>query len=115
MAEVERAPQQPTAAGVEPAVIEGMNAADTQLVPNRNGDVVLRVKNESGEATKVTIVTPNEVNGNAIADKEVEVAAGKTKLIGPFPPSTYNTKKGFLQVKFTKTTSVKLEVTRVTA
>src|SRR6478735_4780879 len=101
MAEVERAPQKPTTAGVEPAPFEGLSAPDTQLIPNKNGDVILRVKNESGEATKVTIVTPGEVGGNAVADKEVEVAAGKTKLIGPFDPASYNNKKGNLEVKFT--------------
>ncbi len=113
MAEVERAAQQITASGAAPTQITGLNSADTQLIPNKNGDVILRVINGGGEATKVTIVTPGEVGGNPVADKEVEVGAGAEKLIGPFAPNTYNDKKGRIAVKFTKVASVKLEVTRV--
>ncbi len=112
MAEVERKPQSPTAAGATPTVIEGLLEADTQVIPNKNGDVVLRVTNGGEAATSVTVVTPGEVGGNAIADRVVEAAAGATKLIGPFDPQTYNDAKGNLGVKFSKTTSVKLEVTR---
>lgn len=113
MAEVERAAQQPTAAGVVPTQLEGLNSADTQLISNKNGDVLLRVINGGGETTKVTIVTPGEVGGNPVADKEVEVAAGATKIIGPFDPKVYNDKKGRLAVKLTKVASVKVEITRV--
>jgi hypothetical protein len=112
MAEVTREPQTPTAAGVEPTVISAMSTADTQVIPNANGDVVLRVINGSAEATTVTIVTPGTEDGNAVADKEVIVAAGKTKLIGPFNPSVYNTERN-LQVKFSKTTSITMEITRL--
>jgi hypothetical protein len=114
VAEVKRTPDVPTASGVEPTVIEGMNTADTQLIANKSGNVLLRVSNGSGEATEVTIVTPGTVNGNAIADKVVSVAAGKTKEIGPFAPSTYNNTKKNLEVKFSKTTSIKLEVAEIT-
>lgn len=113
MAEVERAPQRTTADGVEPNVIEGLNSADTQVIPNKNGDVILRVINGGAEATNVTVVTPGEVGGNAIADKVVAVAAGKTRLIGPFDPAVYNDGKGNLAVQLSKVTSVKLEVTKV--
>jgi len=114
MAEVKRTPDVPTASGLEPTVIEGMNTADVQIIANKRGNVLLSVKNESAEATEVTIITPNTVNGNAIADKVVSVPASKTRKIGPFAQSTYNNKKGNLEVKFSKTTSIKLEVTEVT-
>lgn len=113
MAEVERAAQKPTPVGAEPTVIEGLLAPDIQLIANKNGDTILRVINGSAEATTVTIVTPGEVGGNPVADKEVTVGAGKTKLIGPFDPSIYNNAKGKLEVKFSKVTTIKLEVTRV--
>jgi len=110
MAEVERATQKSTSAGVVPTVIEGMSAADVQIIPNKNGNVTLRVINGGAEATKVTIVTPGEQGGNPVADREVEVANGATKVIGPFDPNTYNNSKGNLEVKFTKVASVKLEI-----
>lgn len=113
MAEVERKPQKPTAAGAAPTVIEGLSSADTQVIANKNGDVILRVINGGAEAATVTVVTPGEVGGNAVADRTIEVAAGATRLIGPFDPETYNDAKGNLAVKFSKVTSVKLEVTQV--
>lgn len=113
MAEVARAAQRVTPQGVEPVVFEGLSAADTQLIPNKGGDVVLRVTNGGAEATNVTIATPGTVDGNAIADLVVAVAAGKTKLIGPLDPGVYNDGKGNLAVTLSKVTSVKLEVTKV--
>jgi len=113
MAEVTRAPQVPTAAGSVPTVISGMSSADTQVIPNKNGDLILRVINGGSETTKVTIVTPNEVGGNPIADREVEVTAGATKIIGPFDKGTYNDLHGNLNVKFSKVTTVTLEITEV--
>lgn len=113
MAEVERTPQVPTTAGVEPTVISGMSAADTQIIPNPNGDVVLRVINGSAEACKCTIKVPGLVGGNEVKAKEVSTAAGKTKIIGPFDPKVYNNTKRQLEVTFDKVTTITLEVTRV--
>lgn len=113
MAEVERKPQRATHKGAAPTVISGMLAPDTQLIPNKQGDVILRVINGGSETTKVTVVTPGEVGGNAIADSEVEVAAGATKIIGPFDPAVYNNANGQLEVKLSKVTTVTMEATRV--
>lgn len=113
MAEVERAVQRPGAGGAEPTVIEGLSGADTQLIPNKNGDVLIRVTNGGAEATNVTIATPGEVDGNAVADKVVAVANGKTKVLGPYDPKTYNDKKGRLALTFSKVASVKLEIVGV--
>jgi hypothetical protein len=115
MAEVARTAQVPTPVGIVPTVIEGMSAADVQIIPNKNANNILRVVNGGSETTKVTIVTPNEVGGNPIADREIEVAAGATKLIGPFDKATYNNRKGNLEVKFSKVTSVKLEITQISS
>lgn len=114
MAEIERVPQRVTIAGVEPVVIAGMAAPDVQLIPiKQGGDIFLRVINGAAEATNVTIVTPGEVGGNAVADRVVEVPANKTRLIGPFDPAVYQNAAGFMEVKFSKVTTVTLEVTQV--
>jgi hypothetical protein len=113
MAEVERAVQAGAVAGVVPTVIEGMSAADTQLIPN-DGRTVLRVNNGGAEPTEVTIVTPGEAPGSlAVEDRKVTVANGVTKVIGPFDRGTYNNSKGQLEVKFSKVASVKLEILSV--
>lgn len=113
MAEVVRVPQRVTPKGIVPIVIAGMSAADTQVIANKNGDVVLRVINGGSESTNVTVVTPGEVGGNAVADLVVAVAAGVTKESGPFDPAIYNDKHGNLAVTLSKVATVTMEVTRV--
>lgn len=114
MGEVVRVPQRVTPKGVVPTVISGMSAADTQVIANKNGDVILRVINGGTEPTNVTIVTPGEVGGNAIADQVVSVVNATTKEIGPFDPAIYNDKHGNLAVTLSKVTTVTMEVKRVT-
>jgi hypothetical protein len=113
MAEVVRVPQRVTPKGVIPTVISGMNSADTQVIANKNGDVILRIINGGTEPTNVTVATPGEVDGNAIADLVVSVVNATTKEIGPFDPATYNDKHGNLAVTLSKVTTVTMEVTRV--
>lgn len=109
MAEPERVPDKATSAGKEPTVIEPL-VADTQIIPNKNGKVQLRITNANEADTIVTVVTPNEAGGNPIEDKKVEVKKTKTKIIGPFDPAVYNNAKGNLEVKFSSVLGVKLEI-----
>jgi hypothetical protein len=113
MAEVERKPQRTSPKGAVPTVVSAMNSADTQVIPNDNGDVLLRVINGGSESTNVTVVTPGEVGGNVVADLVVAVAAGVTKELGPFDPETYNDKHGNLAVTLSKVATVTMEVKRV--
>jgi hypothetical protein len=105
-----RAVEKATPAGIVPTAIEGLLAPDTQLIPN-DGHTLLRVNNGGAEPTEVTIVTPGtESGGVGIEDRKVTVANGVTKVIGPFPRSLYG---NTLEVKFSKVTSVKLEIVSV--
>jgi hypothetical protein len=113
MAKVERKPQRTSAKGAVPTVLSGLSAADTQIIPNKGGDVLLRVINGGSEPTNVTVATPGEVDGNAIADLVVAVAAGVTKDIGPLDPAVYNDEEGNLEVTFSKVATLTLEVKRV--
>jgi hypothetical protein len=112
MAEIERAVQKTVAAGAEPVVFEGLSAADTQLILNKSGKVVIRVTN-GAEAIIATIVTPNTVGGNPIEDLKNNIGANKVEIMGPFDPAVYNNAKGQLEVKFDKVTGVKLEIYEV--
>ena len=58
------------------------------------GDVFLVVLNGSGGSINVTVQTAATVSGLAVTDQVVAVAAGATKLIGPFPPATYDRASG---------------------
>lgn len=54
------------------------------------GQEFLEVKNGSGAPITVTLDIKSTVDGAAVTDPTVTVAAGVTKIIGPFPPSIYN-------------------------
>lgn len=112
MAEIERATTKYTAQGAEPTVIEGLSAADTQLIPNKNGNVVIRVVN-GAEAIVATVVTPGVVGGNPVADLSNNIGANKVEIMGPFDPNVYNNSKGQLELKFDKVVGVKLEIIEV--
>lgn len=70
-----------------------------------DGRTFLIVANASGSSVNVTITTPGTVDGNAIADLVVAVAAGATKYIGVLNPAVYAS-AGIATVTFSATTSV---------
>ncbi|MES2867625.1 MAG: hypothetical protein V4703_12855 [Actinomycetota bacterium] len=74
-------------AGVIPSYAACAGGGDTFL-PGRN--TFLHVKNASGGALTVTVVTPRTDQwGNAVADNAISVGAGAEKMIGPFPAESY--------------------------
>lgn len=83
-----------TTAGSSPL----LNTSDTFTFTNTGKEYIIFQKTGSGACT-VTIDTPGTVDGLAVAQRAVTVAAGSgdaiatTSLVicGPFPPSNYNT------------------------
>lgn len=66
-----------------------------------NGDTIIHVKNAQGAATAtVTIKTQATVDGLAVADKAVTLPATEDAIIGPFPPSIYNTTGGMVELTY---------------
>ena len=59
-----------------------------------NGKVILHVKNESEEDITVTILSGYVRAGLKLADRIVNVGAGKSVFIGPFAPDIYNQSDG---------------------
>ncbi len=63
--------------------------------PNADGDIVdtgqvaLVVTNGGGSPITVTVITPGDVVGLAVADLEVTVPASGTRHIGPLPTSVF--------------------------
>lgn len=82
------ASQSITRAGLAPSYAAATGGGDT-FTPD--GDTFLHVKNASGGAITVTIVTPRtDAWGNAIADNTVSVPATTgDRMIGPFPADSY--------------------------
>jgi hypothetical protein len=72
------ATQRPTPAGLAVAFVAAAAGGD-EFVPDRHQAV--HVKNASAGSVNVTIPTPPEVDGVAIADIVVSIAAGAERLI----------------------------------
>lgn len=94
-------------------------AADANGHKFRNdGKVFLEVKNASASPITVTIQTPGTIDGLAITDRTVTVAATTGDvMIGPFPPGAYNQKSGsdrdMVYVDYSAVTSVTVALFRL--
>ena len=87
-----------------------LTASDRFQIPN-TGNVKILVKN-GATATVVTIESPSTVDGLAVADRTVNVAADTDVIIGPFPPSIYNDFDGNLNVSIDDVAHVSIAVIR---
>lgn len=79
------------------------------------GKEFLLIKNGSGGSITVTFVTQIQVDGQAVGDLAVAIAAGVTKLIGPFPKGYYNDGTDEVQVTYSGVTSLTVLPLRLTA
>lgn len=96
-----------TRAGIIPALVAAAAGGDD--FPN-TGVEFIRVKNASVTALNVTIVTQGTVDGLAIADRVVNIAAGVEKAIGPFPAATYNNAQGRVALTYDQVVTVTIGV-----
>lgn len=86
--------------------------SDGSYVAN-DGKVFIEVKNSDTSDHTVTIATPNQVDGLAIADLTVTVPASGDKMIGPFPPSVYNNSSGYITVTYSSVTGMTVAAFRL--
>lgn len=93
-------------AGLAPSYAAAAGGGDT-FTPGT--DTFLHVKNASGGAITVTIVTPRtDAYGNAIADNAISVPATTgERMIGPFPYEAYaDPTTGLANITYSGTTSL---------
>lgn len=77
-------------------------------------DVALFVTNGSGSSINVTVTVPgNTKYAQAQPDVVVAVAAGVSKVIGPFPSDLVDPSDGLVHVAFSSTTSVTAQLLKV--
>lgn len=100
--------QPATDAGLTPVytAADAANGMTYRLVPHR----VLHVKNGGGSSLTVTITTPLTVNGLAVADRTVTVAAGAETVISLGVDNAYAQADGTAYVDFSTATSVTVAV-----
>ena len=77
------------------------------------GEQFLYIDNADVGAAIVTIVTPQTVDTLAVTDRAVSVPAGTFKLIGPFPPSTYNDGSDDVSLTYDQVTSLTVGILRL--
>lgn len=99
------------ASGITPSYTAAI--ADGHSV-HGDGKTFLHVKNSGGSACTVTIQTPATVSGLAVAEQTVSVPATTgDKMIGPFPPNTYNQVDGDVYIDYSVTTGVTVAAIRM--
>ncbi|HEY0882253.1 MAG TPA: hypothetical protein VGD87_12010, partial [Archangium sp.] len=84
--------------------------------PNYGQEVVV-IKNGGGSSITLTVTTPATVDGLAVADRTAVIAAGETRMVGPFPPGWYNDNQqpgGSVALGYSGVTSVTVAVVKVT-
>ncbi|HUV93937.1 MAG TPA: hypothetical protein VMX14_03800 [Anaerolineae bacterium] len=78
------------------------------------GRTFIHVKNaQAAGTTKLTIITPNTVDGLAIDDRDVTIAAATEEFIGPFQPGVYNQSTDVVHIDVTTATSVSIAAIRI--
>lgn len=77
------------------------------------GKEVAIIENGSGSSITVTAVSQISVDGLALADQTVAIAAGATKAIGPFDPAVFNDDDGMLQLTYSGVTTLTVGILRV--
>lgn len=68
-------------------MVAGDSAAGAKW--KNDGEVLLVILNTGAGPHVVTVQTPQQVSGLAVADLSVAVAAGKMAILGPFPSMTF--------------------------
>ena len=83
-----------------------LSDADTyQVLLSPGGTIINWVKTGAGEAT-ITVVTPNTVDGLAIADRDIVVAATTGDVVAEFFPDHYANSDGDLEFTTSEDTDI---------
>lgn len=99
--------------GIVPAYTAAQAPGSGSNAFANDGRTHIHIKNGSGSAMTATFQTPGSVNGLAIADLVVTVAAGAEKKVGPFEPGLFNQSDGKVYVDWSLETSVTAGVFRL--
>lgn len=100
-------------AGINLADTGSLNTADTFQFLN-DGKTFLHFKKTGAGGCNVTLVTQPVVDGQAVADRVVNVPATTGDvMIGPFPRDTYNDSAGKVVFTISEATGLTVSVARL--
>jgi hypothetical protein len=74
--------------------------------------LVIEHVNGGGSNVTLTIVTPQTVDGLAVADKAIVIAPGTRQLLGPFPKGIYNDEDDNVNLTYSAHTDIRVAVLR---
>lgn len=74
----------------------GVAPAGAFVVPDNDGNLIVRAKNTGGSPADVTFTPQATIAGMSFADETYTLAAGATEWLGPFPPAIFNDSNGDL-------------------
>jgi hypothetical protein len=109
MARQDLAVQQVSRAAITPAYTAAH--VDGHQIPN-DGQVMLHVKS-GGTGATVTVQIPAKVDGQAVTNRTYVMGTSTERMIGPFPPTTYNQGAGQVYVDFSSVTTMTLAAIRI--
>jgi len=108
-----------TTISVQPITLSGVTPVYSDAVAGgfqfvNDGRTFLHVKNTNGAARYITVTTPATVDGLAVADVYVTVAATTgDEMIGPFPTGTFNNSGGYVYVSNSATADLTMAAVRL--
>lgn len=100
------------ASALTPTQITRSGVADTLAAANVDGNYYTNSGSTwfevlNGDASPITVSVAGVADGITVATlKQITVAAGARKKIGPFPSSPYNDANGRVQITYSSVTSV---------
>lgn len=68
-------------------------------------NVYVIVENDDASPNTATFTTTETVDGNAVDDRQVTIAANDAEIMGPFPAYLYDNGSGEVDVAWSNTTS----------
>lgn len=80
---------------------------------SNDGHTMFKVTNGGASSVTVTVASPQDCNYGYNHDVVVNVAAGATVDVGPFPPARFNDNKGNVNVTYSEVTSVTVSPVRI--
>lgn len=75
-----------------------------------DGSQFLLIKNGDISSHDVIVTPTAKLDGQSVAARTVAVAAGVTKIFGPFPPAQFNDADDLVQVTYSAVTSMTAKV-----
>ena len=113
MPDVRIAVEKPGAAGAAPTRNGSLSISDTYLVRN-DGQVLLLFEKSGAGACTVTVQTPVQIGGLAVAERTFSVPATTGDVAaGPFPASIYSDGLGDLRLTLSEVTGLTVAALRV--